>query len=187
MQHQLILVVGLLLTSCLPAEAQTLTTQVFLGPALPEPTPMLAPASLNDFPSKVSPTSRPPQKPAARFTLLVIPAYAPDRNLESRSPVEEFRTPFLTESRLVVVQFWRERLQLDGFESSLEMQNAQLGPPGSGGVVPRISDQAALATSVGNDGISLVFHFGRDARTTRQPQVWRCLAWIKGESRGCPL
>ena len=103
MQHQLILVVGLLLTSCLPAEAQTLTTQVLLGPALPEPTPMLAPASLNDFPSKVSPTSRPPQKPVARFKLLVIPAYAPDRNLESRSPVEEFRTPFLTESRLVVV------------------------------------------------------------------------------------
>jgi len=67
------------------------------------------------------------------------------------------------------------------------MQNVHLGPPGSGGLLPRAPDQAELATSVGNDGISLVFRFGRDARTTRQPQVWRCLAWIKGESRGCPL
>jgi hypothetical protein len=186
MQHQLILVVGVLLSSCLPGEAQTLATQVFLAQARPEPTTMLVRALPNHFPSNVSPASRLPRTPVAQFTVLVIPAYEPDRSLESRSLVEVVRTLFVTESRLVVIQFWRGRLRLDGFDSTLHMQNVQLSPSGSGGPPPSY-DQAGVASSVDLDGISLGFRFGRDAQTRRQPQVWRCLAWIMGKSRGCPL
>lgn len=180
MQQQLFLVVGLLLSSCVPGQAQTLTTQVLLARATPEPTPILVPASPSTLPSKVTPRSRLPQKPVAQSTLLLFPAYTPDPNPEMSSLVEEFRTPYLTESRIVVVQFWRERLQLDGFESSIHTQNPLLGLPGSGGLLPRTSDQAGVANSADLDGISLVFHFGRDARTTRQPQLWRHLTWIRG-------
>ena len=186
MQHQLILVVGVLLSSCLPGEAQTLATQAFLAEARPEPTTMLVRALPTHFPPNVSLTSRLPRTPVAQFTVLVIPAYALDRSLESRTLVEVVRTLFVTESRLLVIQFWRGRLRLDGFDGTLHMQNVQLGASGSGGSTPS-HDQAGLASSVGLDGISLGFRFGRDAQTGRQPQVWGCLAWIMGKSRGCPL
>jgi hypothetical protein len=40
------------------------------------------------------------------------------------------KTLFLTPSSLPLVQLWRGRLRLDGFESTLHMQNVQLGPSG---------------------------------------------------------
>jgi hypothetical protein len=184
MQHQLILVVAVLLSSCLPGESQTLTTEVLLAQARPEPTMMLARASLTPFSAKVSPTSEFPRTTVAQLT--DIPAYQPDRSLESRLQIEVVKTLFVTESRLAVVQFWRGRLQLDGFDSTLHMQNVQLGRSGSGGLPPSY-DQAGVARSVGRDGISVEFRFGGGAQTRRQPQIWRCLAWIRGKSRGCPL
>jgi hypothetical protein len=81
---------------------------------------------------------------------------------------------------LVVVQFWRGHLQLDGFDSTLHMQNVQLGPSSFGGPPPR-HDQAGAASSAGLDGISLGFRFGRDAQTGHQTQGWRCLAWFRGD------
>jgi hypothetical protein len=179
MQHQLILVAGLLLSSCLPGEAQTLTAQVFLAQARPEPTMMLVRALPIHFPSTVSPAHQPPRKPVAQGTVFFTPAYEPDRigradachgcrSVESWSRIEVIKTPFVTESRLMVVQFWRGRLQLDGIEGTLHMQNVQFGPLGSVGPPPS-HDQAGLASSFGLDGIGVVFRFGRDARTTRQP------------------
>ena len=184
MRHQLIIVIGVLLSSCLPGESQTLTTEVLLAQAHPVPTVVLARALLTHFPPKVSPTSGLPRATGAQFT--DIPAYKPDRSLESRLQIEVVKTLFVTESRLAVVQFWRGHLQLDGFHSTLHMQNIQLGPSGSGGLPPS-HDQAGAARSVGLDGISVEFRFGQDAQTRRPPQVWRCLAWMRGESRGCPL
>jgi hypothetical protein len=182
-RNQLILVVGVLLSSCVPAEAQTLPTQVLLAVARPEPATMLVRASVSYFPPKVSLTDWLPRTPVAQFT--DIPAYNPD-DLESRLMMEEVRTLFLTESRLAVVQFWKGHLHLDGFDSTVHMQSIRLGPSGSGGLPPS-HDQAGVARSVGLDGISLSFRFGRDEQTRRKPQVWRCLAWIRGESHGCPL
>src|ERR1700676_5274239 len=154
MQHQLILVVGVLLSSCLPGEAQTLATQVFLAPARAEPTTMLVRALPTPFPPNVSLPSRLPRTPVAQFTVLVIPAYEPDRSQESRLLVEVVRTLFVTESRLVVIQFWRGRLRLDALDGTLHMQNVQFGASGSGGPPPS-HDQTGVASSVGLDGISL--------------------------------
>src|ERR1700680_3654594 len=158
MQHQLILVVGVLLSSCLPGEAQTLATQVFLAEARPEPATMSVRAFPNHSPPNVSLASRLLRTPVAQVTVLVIPAYEPDRSQESRLLVEVVRTLFVTESRLVVIQFWRGRLRLDGFDGTLHMQNVQLGASGSGGPPPS-HDQAGLASSGGLEGISLGFCF----------------------------
>jgi hypothetical protein len=186
MQHQLILVVGLLLTTCLPGEAQTLATRVFVAPARPEQAMTFVRPSPTRAPQKASLTAGQPRKPAAQFTVLITPAYMPDRGRESQSLQAVVRTPLLTESRVTIVQFCRGRLQLDRFESTLHMQNVHLGPPGFGGLFP-IHDQAGLASSASLEGISLVFRFGRNAQVRSQPQVWRCLGLIRGNSRGCPL
>jgi hypothetical protein len=184
MHNQLILVVAVVLSSCLPGEAQTLATQAFLARASPETATMSVRASPTHLPLNFSLASRLPRTAVAQFT--DIPADQRDSSLESRLQIEEVKTLFVTESRLPVVQFWRGSLQLDGFDSSLHMQNIQLGPSGSGGLPPS-HDQAGVSSSVGLDGISLGFRFGRDAQTKRPPQTWRCLAWIIGKSRGCPL
>jgi hypothetical protein len=62
--------------------------------------------------------------------VFVIPA--PDRPPKGQLLQEVVRTPLLTESRMAVVQFWRGRLQWDRFESTLHMQDVQLGPSGFG-------------------------------------------------------
>ena len=184
MRSRLVPVFGLLLSSCLPIKAQTLVTQVFLVQARSEPTTVFVRAAPTYFLPRVSVTIFLPRVPVAPFTN--IHAYQPDIGLESRLQMEVVQTLFVTESRLAVVQFWRGRLHLDGFDSTVHMQNIQLGPSGSGGLPPS-HDQAGVARSVGLDGISLSFRFGRDTQTGHQTQVWRCLAWIRGENRGCPL
>lgn len=184
MRSHPVLVFGLLLGSCLPIEAQTLATRVFLVQARSEPTTMLVRAAPTYFLPRLSVTNFLPRLSVAQFTN--IPAYKTDVGLENRLQMEEVKTLFLTESRFAVIQFWRGRLHLDGFDSTLHLQNIQLGPSGSGGLPPS-HDQAGVARSVGLDGISLSFRFGRDTQAGSHNQAWRCLAWIRGENRGCPL
>jgi hypothetical protein len=183
MWNQLILVIAVLLSGSLPAEAQTLAAHGLLVQARSGPTTIVGRASLAHFPPKFSLASGRPRMPAAQFT--GIPAYKPD-DLESPLMVEEVSTLFLTESRLAVVQFWKGHLYLEGFDSTRHMQSIWLGPSGSGGLPP-IHDQAGVARRSSLDGISLGFRFGRDGRTVHQPKVWRCLGWIRGESHGCRL
>jgi hypothetical protein len=185
MQRQLILVAGLLLSSCLPAGAQTLATQVFLVQARPAPTTILLWALPTPFAPNAPLASQRPRKPVAPPTVVFTPAYEPDRSAKSQPLIEAIRTPFVTESRVAAVQFWRGYLQLDGIQGTLHMQNPYFGPPGF--VTPRGHDQAGLADSFNLDGIGVVFRFGRDAQIARGPQIWRCLAWIRGGSRGCSL
>jgi hypothetical protein len=175
MWHQLVIAAGLLLSSCLPAEAQTLATQFFVAPETPEAPPMLAPASPTRHPSKVARAALLLAEPVPKFTAGFIQRDRPARNVETALPVEGFRTPYLTESSVVVFQFWRERLQLEGFKSILQTHNVQLGAPGTAGLLPRVSDQAAVGSAVSRTGIALVFHFGRDARRRHQAPLWRRL------------
>jgi hypothetical protein len=181
MQRQLILVAGLLLSGCVPAGAQKLATQVLLAQARPAPTTMLVSALPIPFLPN-APLASGRENRLRRPQFFSSPAYEPDHDPESRPLIEAIRTPFLTESHVVVVQFWRGHLQLEGIQGTLHMQNPHFGPPGSN--PPRSHDQAGLVNSFGLDGIGVVFRFGRDAQTGRQPQVWRYLASIMTESGG---
>jgi hypothetical protein len=132
-----------------------------------------------------------PGKSAAHFNYLSVGAYERDQGLEglaSLSPMREVRTLFLTQSLLPLVQIWGGRLRLDGFISTLHMQNVQLGPSAAGGLQDfRLLRQGypGALRSVDLYGVSLSFHFGRDAQIGRPAPIWRCLARIVGSQKGC--
>ncbi|MGB7495287.1 MAG: hypothetical protein WBQ61_07290 [Candidatus Acidiferrum sp.] len=99
-------------------------------------------------------------------------AYKRDQSLESLWPMHEVKTLFLTLSSLPLLQLCGGRLRLEGFKSTLHMQNVQLDQSSLGG--PR---------SGSFQGLSLSFHFGRDAQIGRPTQIWRSLARIVGTPR----
>jgi hypothetical protein len=125
-----------------------------------------------------------PGKSSAHFNYLFAGTYEPDQGLEGLrrlSPMREVKTLFLTQSLLPLVQLWGGRLRLDGFTSTLHMQNVQLGPSAAGGLLdfrPSRQIYSGGPRSVGLYGVSLSFHFGRDAQIGRPTQIWRCLARI---------
>jgi hypothetical protein len=189
MRNRLILVVGLFLNSWFPTEAQAPATQIVLAQTSPDLTMILFPASS----ARLSPIVLPIQlfaKPFLHPAFLLAVAYKPEPSLESRLPINEFRTPLLTESSFLVAHLWRG-LKLDLFESTLHSHGMQLGSATSevGSYYLRLSsnDQAGLANSVGLEGIRLSYSFGRDAGTRKSAQMWRCVSWIIGSGRGCPL
>jgi hypothetical protein len=189
MRNHLVVVAGLLLSSCLSMEAQTPATQIVLAQTSPSLTMILFPASRVRSSLIVLPIQL-PGKPLPHPAFLWAAAYKPEPSLESRLPIEEFRTPLLTESSFLVAHLWRG-LQLDVFERTLYSQSLQLGSPTSGigfeDLRSSRSDQAAIASSVGLDGISLRYSFGRDAETRKPVQILRCMSWVIGKGRGCPL
>ena len=130
-----------------------------------------------------------PGKSAAHFSYLFAGAYERDQGLEgleSLSPMREVKTLFLTQSSLPLVQLWGGRLRLDGFTSTLHMQNVQLGPSAGGGLLdfrPPRQSYPGGPRSIDLYGVSLSFHFGRDAQIGRPTQIWRCLARIVGAAR----
>jgi hypothetical protein len=59
------------------------------------------------------------------------------------------------------------------------MQNVQLGPSGGGGLLdfrPPRQWYPGGPRSIGLYGVSLSFHFGRDAQIGRPTQIWQRLA-----------
>lgn len=131
------------------------------------------------------------EKLGAHFHYLSEAAHDRDQDqglerLESLSQWREVQTLFSTRSTLPLVQLWGGRLRLDGFTSTLDMQNVRLGPSGGGGLqdfLLRRQNYPGEPRSVTLDGVSLAFHFGRNAQIGRPIQIWRCLARIAGALR----
>jgi hypothetical protein len=125
-----------------------------------------------------------PEKSATHSSCRFARAYERDPSLEglveSLSPMHEVKTLILTQSLLPLVQLWGGRLRLDGFTSTLHMQNMQLGPS-AGGLQdfrsPRQNYPGGLR-SVDLYGFSLSFHLGRGAQVGRPTQAWRSLSRI---------
>jgi hypothetical protein len=180
MQHPIILVALAILSSCLSGEAQTPATQAFLVPAHSEPattlfrtsTPRIAPNPplARYLPS--GPVAQPTVGGISVYASTYSPAYEPTLGADYASyrssqrgwpRLEMVKGPFITESRGVFAEFWRGRLQLDGFDSTVHMQSVQLGPSSAGSLLP-VHDQAGLNSSAHGEGISLKFNFGRDAQ-----------------------
>ncbi len=154
MRKRLILLFGVLLIGYVPAEAQTSATQVQLAQIRPEPAIALLRTPPPPLPPNIFLPTQVPQKPLAHFTVLFNAGYKPDRSLASFSPVQEIKTPFMTESSVPIAEFCRGRLHLDGFQSTENMANILLGRGSHlGERVPR---------GVTLSGISLRLRLGRN-------------------------
>ena len=187
MQKRVLLTLGVLLSSCLPAGAQTRWTQLSLMQQRPTPITLLAAAPthlpLNTFVSAQLLGEGP-----ARSSALPAAAYNRERTLEL-SPVEMVKTPFVRQERVTVVKFWGGRLLLGGVASTNRMENVLLGFSSSGGLPgPRPFTQGHPGTTVPHEGknygINLTFRLGRNAPTDGPVEGCRCLAWIVSAVRG---
>ena len=123
-----------------------------------------------------------PEKSAIHSSYRFARAYERDPGLEglveSLSPMHEVKTLILTQSLLPLVQLWGGRLWLDAFASTLHMQSVQFGPSAAGGLRLPQQNYAAGPRSMDLYGVSLSFHFGRDAQVGHPTQAWRSLSRI---------
>jgi hypothetical protein len=189
MHKRFILLIGAFLCSNVLTTAQTPAPEFVPAQQLAASIVTAAPA-----PSPVVSFLLPenPGKSAARFGYLFAGTYKRDQGLaglvESLSPMHEVKTLFLTQSLLPLVQLWGGRLRLDGFTSTLHMQIVELGPSAAGGLRdfrPPRQTYPGEPRSIDLYGVSLSFHFGRDAQIGRPANIWRCLARIVGSRKRC--
>jgi len=189
MHKRPILLLCVLLGSYVSMTAQTPAPQIVseqkrIAPIMAMVRTLPAPSLAPSFPLLES-----PGKSAVHSSYLFAGAYKDDQGLESLkrlSPMREVKTLFLTQSSLPLVQLWGGRLRLDGFTSRLHMQNVQLGPSGGCGLLdfhPPRQWYPGGPRSIGLYGISLSFHFGRDAQIGRPMQMWQRLARIHAAVR----
>ncbi|HTW32171.1 MAG TPA: hypothetical protein VMD76_10850 [Candidatus Sulfotelmatobacter sp.] len=184
MRTHFILIAGLFLGTLLPAAAQTPGMRTILASATTRS------AAVPSFRPVRSPSSDAlPDKPQPRPFSRLARAYKPEPTLASRLPVEQFRTPLMTEESVPIVHVWGG-LGFDFFESTFYSHSLQRGSPESGVAFqdprPFTRDQAALAGSFGGDGVSLTYKFGT-AGVAKPVEMWRCVSLILGDARGCPL
>ena len=101
-----------------------------------------------------------------QFNRVFLRADQPIQSVEGFPPMDEFKTFFFTRSSFSVVQFWSGRLQIDAFQGTLHVQSVQLSPSGP--------------YAIHLSGLSLSFHFGRDAGTGHPSHAWQRLSRIVG-------
>jgi hypothetical protein len=189
MYKPLMLLLGMVLGSLLPTSAQTPVPQILQ--AQDRITPIVSMVRAVRAPSLAARFLSPENlgKPVTHFTHLFAGADERGQGLEGLrrlSPMHQVKTLFLTQSMLPLVQLWGGRLRLDGFTSTLYMQNVQLGPSAAGGLLdfrPSRQGYPGGPRSIGLYGVSVSFHFGRDAQVGRPTQIWRCLARMVGAAR----
>jgi hypothetical protein len=126
--------------------------------------------------------SRDPGKSPAHFSVPFAGAYERYDGLLHLSQMVKVKSSMFTISSLPLVQFWSGRFQLDAFQSTLRMENIQLGPSGYGGIVGFRARQSYLggSLSVHFTGLGLSFHFGRDSRIRRPTHPWRRMKQFVG-------
>jgi hypothetical protein len=141
------------------------------------PAPVLA-ASL--------PVHKNPANSAVHFSYMVAEPYKPGQGmdgLENQFQFEEVDTLFLAQSTLPLAQLWGGRMRFEGFASTLNIQNVQLGPSDAGGMQdfrPWRQSELGAPPSVNSYGVSMSFHFGREAQTGRPAQIWQTVARMFG-------
>jgi hypothetical protein len=212
MKRKVIVLLGVFLASHLSAAAQTRAPRIVaeqdrVAPSMamvPAPrTPLLAVSlplpgnpeisALRTVPAPLPPASFPRPKKhadsAAHFSYVFARPYHPDQGLdglENMSQMSQVDTLFLKQSSLPLVQIWGGRLRFDGFARTLDVQNVQLGPSAGGGLQDfRPWRQGVLGAPPSEDsyGISMTFHFGRDAQVGRPAQIWRTVARAVGSAQ----
>jgi hypothetical protein len=132
------------------------------------------------------PAHKNPANSAVHFSCVLAGPYKPDQgmdDLENQFQVEEVDTLFLAQSTVPLLQLWGGRVRFEGFASKVNTQNVQFGPSGAGGMQdfrPWRPRELGAPPSVNSYGISMTFHFGRNAQTGRPAQIWRTVAGMLG-------
>jgi hypothetical protein len=185
MYKRLILLLGVLLSSHVPAAAQTPGQQIVRAQEQVAATLMIDRVSAPLFASSLT-LSENPEKSAGHFSYQFAGVYEPDPSLMSLAPMRQVDTLFLTQLSVPLVQLWAGRLRFDAFASTINMRNMQLGPSAAGGLqdfLPARQNYPGGPHSVDLYGVSLTFHFGRDAQIGRPTQIWQSIARIIGGAR----
>ena len=179
MHKQFILLIGIFLASHLPTAAQNTCSTPCPGArpdradnAMVQALPALPLAAF--FPLAGNPGN------SAQFSYQLAGAYKPGQDLKTQSQMREVDTVFLTQASLPLVQLWDGRLRFDAFASTLNVQNVQFGPLAARAW--RLSHPGVLR-SLDFFGVSLTFHFGKNAQIGRPTQIWRRVAQIIGAAR----
>jgi len=174
MHKRFVILLGVVLSSYVPAAAQRPTQQIAIAHEPPAPTITIP---LRTLPVRLPVFSffvfQGPPLSRAQLTLPIAETYRGEYSLESAFPIESMKSMFVTESRLSVGQMWGGRLQLSCFVSTLRMGNIVLGPS-----VSREGFHTPGTRSVDQYGISLRFAFGAGADSGRSIHLWRSLSRI---------
>jgi hypothetical protein len=180
MYKRLIMLLGIFLGSHAPVIAQTAAPEIIVAqdhvaPIITTFRTVSAPSLNASFLLKQDPAKSP-----GRFTNIFAGASKREYGMESLPPTDKVKTLLFTQSSLALIQLWSGRLQLDAFQNTLRVQNVELDPLGYGGALDRHPRKTYPGNprSVDLSGISLSFHFGRDARTERPTQGWRRMSRI---------
>jgi hypothetical protein len=174
-----IMLLGIFLGSYEPMVAQIPAPQIVPSQERLAPTMTMLRAVSTPLPAASFLLSRNPGKSTAEFSFPLKGAYERDDSLKDVLPIDEVKTSVFTLSSLTLVQLWSGRLQLGAFKSALNIQNMQL--VGNGSIQnSRLLRQLGPAAppSVNLSGLSLSFHFGRNARIEHPAQLWRPLTRI---------
>jgi len=181
--RRFILLLGIFLGSYVPVAGQTLAPQIVLSQEHVAPVMTTLRTVPIPLPEVSFLRSQDPGKSPAYFGLPVGGAYEHYDGLLHLSQMVRVKSLMFTLSAVPLVQFWSGRFQLDAFQSTLRMENMQLGPSGYGGIVGfRASRQSYPGgpLSVHFTGLSLSIHFGRDSRTRRPTQAWQRMKQFVG-------
>jgi len=171
MLKRFILLCGIFLGCQRPLAAQK--PEQFLVPAPKELAPTRAIGSTSSIGSRTK--SRPmfsgPRAFNVRFDLPFAEAYARGHRLDQFSPIEEVKTPVLTQATLSLTRFWDGRLQLDAFNSTLHLQN---GFGNGDGRHSSLSGQnIGYFRSAHLSGLRLSIRFGSDEQSSHMVPLWR--------------
>jgi hypothetical protein len=175
MYKRLITLLGIALCSLAPAAGQTPAPRIVLAQG--HVAPLLT--MLRTVSSPVPPSSfllyQDPGNPPVHFSYLFAGATEFDPGTELLPSVTKVKTLFYTQSSLPLVQLWSGRLELDAFQNAVHMQNVLLGALAYGGIEgfrPSRLVYPGGPSSVHYSGLSMTFHFSRNARIGRPIQNW---------------
>jgi hypothetical protein len=183
MYKRLITLLGIALCSLATAAGQAPAPRIVL--AQDDVAPILT--MLRTVSTPVPPSSFPLYQdlgiPPVHFSYLFAGATELDPGTELLPSLKKTKTSFYTQSNLPLVQLWSGRLELDAFQNTVHLQNVLLGPLAYGGMPGFRSPRQGYPggpPSLHFSGLSLTFHFGRNAGTGRPTDAWRGLSRIVG-------
>jgi hypothetical protein len=178
---RLIVLLGILLSSLVPMSGQTPPPRIALSRDHFAPITTMLRTVSTPLPATSFLLYQDLGKSSARFSYRFAGANEIDPGMELLPQIKEVKTFLYTQSSLPLVQLWSGRLQLDAFQSTLHIQNVQLGPLAYGNMQGFRSQRQGYPgglPSVHFSSVSLTIHFGRDVRTGRPTQEWRRLSRI---------